>query len=123
MIYSFKPLHFMKGCRWMTYHLTVHTVIMPMYKKTNERETETDRDRHRQADRQTETERGRQTDRQADRHTYREPCELAAEVKLLRRHLQWTVTYSSSGFASEQTGTAQSCHDLCPYTISEFSFM
>ena len=61
MIYSFKPLPFMKGCRWMTYHLTVHIVIMPMYKKTNEtdrqtdrqRQIETDTDRERQADRQT----------------------------------------------------------------------
>ena len=26
----------MKGCRWMTYHLTVHTVSIPMSKKTNE---------------------------------------------------------------------------------------
>ena len=27
-IYSFRPLPLMKGCRWMTHHLTVHTVIM-----------------------------------------------------------------------------------------------
>ena len=32
MIYSFRPLT--KGCRWMTYHLTVHTIIIPMNKKT-----------------------------------------------------------------------------------------
>ena len=25
----------MKRCRWMTYHLTVHTIIIPMSKKTN----------------------------------------------------------------------------------------
>ena len=25
MIYSFRPLLLMKKCRWMTYHLTVHT--------------------------------------------------------------------------------------------------
>ena len=24
----------MNGCRWMTYHLTVHTIIMPMNKIT-----------------------------------------------------------------------------------------
>ena len=35
MIYSFRPLPFMKGCGWMTYHLPVHTTIMPMSKKTN----------------------------------------------------------------------------------------
>ena len=35
MIYSFRPLPLMKGCRWMTYHLTVHTIIVPMSKKTN----------------------------------------------------------------------------------------
>ena len=34
MIYSFRPLPLMKGCRWMTYHLTVHTIIIPMSKKT-----------------------------------------------------------------------------------------
>ncbi len=34
MIYSFRPLSLMKGCRWMTYHLTVHTIIIPMNKKT-----------------------------------------------------------------------------------------
>ena len=34
-IYSFRPLPLMKGCRWMTYHLTVHTIIMPMSKKIN----------------------------------------------------------------------------------------
>ena len=33
MIYSFMLLPLMKGCRRMTY--TVHTVIMPMSKKTN----------------------------------------------------------------------------------------
>ena len=25
----------MKGCGWLTYHLTVHTIIVPMSKKTN----------------------------------------------------------------------------------------
>ena len=25
----------MKGCGWMTYRLTVHTIIVPMSKKTN----------------------------------------------------------------------------------------
>ena len=35
MIYSFRPLPLMKGCRWMTYYLTVHTMIIPMSKKTN----------------------------------------------------------------------------------------
>ena len=34
MIYSFRPLPLMKGCGWMTYHLTVHTVIVPLSKKT-----------------------------------------------------------------------------------------
>ena len=34
MIYSFRLLPRMKGCRWMTYHLTVHTIITPMSKKT-----------------------------------------------------------------------------------------
>ena len=34
MIYSFRPLPLMKGCRWMTYHLTVDTIITPMSKKT-----------------------------------------------------------------------------------------
>ena len=34
MIYSFRPLPLMKGCRWMTYHLTVHTVTIPINKKT-----------------------------------------------------------------------------------------
>ena len=24
----------MKGCRWMTYHLTVHTITIPISKKT-----------------------------------------------------------------------------------------
>ena len=24
----------MKGCGWMTYHLTAHTIIIPMSKKT-----------------------------------------------------------------------------------------
>ena len=32
-------LSVMKGCRWMTYHLTVHTIIMHMNKKTNKRTT------------------------------------------------------------------------------------
>ena len=31
---SFWPLPLMKGYRWMTYHLTVHTIIIPMSKKT-----------------------------------------------------------------------------------------
>ena len=35
MIYSFRSLPLMKGCRWMTYHLTVRTIIMPVSKKTN----------------------------------------------------------------------------------------
>ena len=35
MIYSFRPLPLMKGCGWMTYQLTVHTIIVPMSKKTN----------------------------------------------------------------------------------------
>ena len=35
MIYSFRPLPHMKGCGWMTYHLTVHTIIVPMSKKIN----------------------------------------------------------------------------------------
>ena len=35
MIYSFiRPLPLMKGCGWMTYHLTVHTIIIPMSKKS-----------------------------------------------------------------------------------------
>ena len=34
-IYSFRPLPLMKGCRWMTYHLTVHTIIMHVNKKPN----------------------------------------------------------------------------------------
>ena len=25
----------MKGCGWMTYYLTVHTIIVPISKKTN----------------------------------------------------------------------------------------
>ena len=33
MIYSFRPLPLMKGCRWMTYHLTVDTIITPMSEK------------------------------------------------------------------------------------------
>ena len=28
MIYSFRPLPLLKWCRWMTYHLTVHAIIM-----------------------------------------------------------------------------------------------
>ena len=35
MIYSFRPLPLLKRCGWMTYHLTVHTIIMPVNKKTN----------------------------------------------------------------------------------------
>ena len=38
MIYLFRPLPLMKACRWMTCHLTVHTIIIPMSKKTRERE-------------------------------------------------------------------------------------
>ena len=34
MIYAFRPLPLMNGCRRMTYHLTVHTIIIPMSKKT-----------------------------------------------------------------------------------------
>ena len=79
MIYSFKPLPFMKGCRCMTYHLvTVHTVIRPMYKKTNKGQ------RDRQAGRQT----GRQTESRVN--------SLSRVNSPLRRHLQWAVTYSSS---------------------------
>ena len=49
MIYSFRPLPLMKGCGWMTYHLTVHTRIVPMSKKTNKLTTrETDRQTDRQ---------------------------------------------------------------------------
>ena len=55
MIYSFRPLPLMKGCRWMTYHLTVHTIIMPM--RERDRERQTDRDRERQRRRQRDTER------------------------------------------------------------------
>ena len=33
--YSFRTLLPMKGCGWMTYHLTVHTIIMHMNEKTN----------------------------------------------------------------------------------------
>ena len=35
MIYSFRPLPLTKGCRWMTCHLTVHSIIIPMSKKIN----------------------------------------------------------------------------------------
>ena len=35
MIYSFRPLPLTKGWRWTTYHITVHTILMPMSKKTN----------------------------------------------------------------------------------------
>ena len=34
MIYSFRPLPLMKRFIWMTYHLTVHILIIPMSKKT-----------------------------------------------------------------------------------------
>ena len=34
MIYSFRPLPLMKACGWMTYRLTVHTIMIPMSKKT-----------------------------------------------------------------------------------------
>ena len=33
--YSFRPSPIMKGCRWMTYRLKVHAMIVPMNKKTN----------------------------------------------------------------------------------------
>ena len=47
----------MTGCRWMTYHITVHTKIMPLsMSKKRERE----RERRRQRDRETETERQRE---------------------------------------------------------------
>ena len=36
MIYSFRPLPLMKGCGWMTYHLTVHTIIVPMSQKKHQ---------------------------------------------------------------------------------------
>ena len=39
MIYSFRPLPLMKGCGWMTYHLTVHTIIVAMCKKTSKLST------------------------------------------------------------------------------------
>ena len=51
----------MKGCGWMTYHLTVHTIIIPMSKKTikltreRERFRQTDRDRERERERDTHT--------------------------------------------------------------------
>ena len=35
-IYSFRPLAFKKGYSWMTYHLTVHTAIVPISKKNGE---------------------------------------------------------------------------------------
>ena len=35
MIYSFRPLPLMKRCGRMTSHLAVHTIIMPMSKKSN----------------------------------------------------------------------------------------
>ena len=35
MIYSFRPMPLMKGCRWMTYQLTIHTIMMHVNKKTN----------------------------------------------------------------------------------------
>ena len=41
--------HWMKGCRWMTYHLTVHIIIMPTSKKMNKgRERDTHRGRERE---------------------------------------------------------------------------
>ena len=56
----------MKGCGWMTYHLTVHTIIMPTSRKTNKltsmcltrshREKETDRQTDKDRDREIETE-------------------------------------------------------------------
>ena len=94
MIYSFRPLSLMKGCRWMTYHLTVHTVIIPMSMKTNnlttmyltryyitmqwQRERQTDR----QTDRGTETEKERETERDRDkreRYTQRDRDRAYAE--------------------------------------------
>ena len=35
MIDLFRPLPRMKGCMWMAYHLTVHTIIVLMSKKTS----------------------------------------------------------------------------------------
>ena len=35
MIYSFRPLLLMNLCGWMTNHLTVHTIPVPMSKETN----------------------------------------------------------------------------------------
>ena len=46
MVYSVRPLPLVKGCRWMAYHLTLHTVM--------HRETET-------LEGQRQTDRGRQT--------------------------------------------------------------
>ena len=36
IIYSFRPLPLMKRCGWMTYHLTVHTTIVPVSKKKHQ---------------------------------------------------------------------------------------
>ena len=64
-IHSFRPLPLMKGCRWMTYHLTVNTMIISMSKKTNKLTTmrgegEKEREGARQsAWREGVTERGR----------------------------------------------------------------
>ena len=36
---SFRPLPLMKGCRWMTYLLTLHTISIHMNLKTNKLKT------------------------------------------------------------------------------------
>ena len=43
MIYSFRPLPLINGCGWMTYHLTVHTIIVPIERQAD-RERERERD-------------------------------------------------------------------------------
>ena len=45
MIYSFRPLPLVKGHGWLTYHLTVHTLIIPMSKKTIKLMTTRERER------------------------------------------------------------------------------
>ena len=47
MIYSFRPLPLVKGHGWLTYHLTVHTLIIPMSKKTIKLMTTRERERER----------------------------------------------------------------------------
>ena len=58
----------MMGCRWLTHHLTVHTVIMHMNKKTNKlndnvlvlgTENDSMQERERERDRDRETERAK----------------------------------------------------------------